>query len=401
MNELMMCDRYCHLSHVVDHGSVEVEMIGQAVVVGDSSASRAELHRDQLRCLLRLEKAYVVEYLPCRAGLNTAEDHMPLDEWRRRISQWSYRVIDHFRMDRAIVAVALNLLDRFLVAYVPPHNGRESPGAALTCLCPSCKRNSDSQTYQLAAMSCLSLAIKLHVDNGSDEDCSRRKNFQLDTFAELSRGMFDVADICALEETVLRALKWKVNYPDPMTLVYYLLTMMPETEEITRMSKHRYDLVIHVVRELSRYLTELAVSVGSCVHYKPSQIAFASILVAMDLVTHQALPQSVRDGFSTRVYHLGFCDKPGLVERIRQGLKKSLWPDMILEEGDIADPGHPITMARACGILNLDQIHPMSTYSPPPLSPPGTPPGHLPGQSVVQCSGQPWEASGSPVGVDR
>jgi len=371
---------------------------------------QAELFRDQLCTLLRLEDSYLVEYLPCTADLSCndvvapGEHRVPLDEWRRKICQWSFRVIDHFRLDREIVSVGMNLLDRFLVSYVPPSyasSNSSSPNMTLTpaaaskkCLCPTCKRSFDSQTYQLAAMTCIYLAIKIHIDNGSDDDYNRRKQFQVETFADLSRGMFNVADICALEETVLHTLEWKVSVSTPMTFVNYLLTLIPAREAAPTAPHNRSDLVLHVLRELSRYLTELAVSLGSdTMYYKPSQVAFAAILVSMDLLTYQALPHSVREAFSNQVYHLGFCDKPGLIEVIRHRLKKMLWPDMLLQDGDATDPGHPISMARDCGILNINHIYPpAASYR--PLSPPGTPP-------VKHQGGTGWEASSSPVGVDH
>ena len=404
-----------------------------------------QLHRDQLCALLRAENSYLVDYVPCTAvppgasagdnkgigagaakggagngGFGSSPTRVPLDEWRRKICQWSFRVIDHFRLDREIVSVGMNLLDRFLVSYVPPSyctNGGNVGNSKLAppslslltqprCYCPGCKRSFDSQTYQLAAMTCVYIAIKIHVDNGSDEDYTRRKHFQVGTFAELSRGMFDVGDICALEETVLHALRWKLSVPTPMTFVNYLLTLMPGRDMIPTISRNRYDLVVHVVRELSRYLTELAVSLGSeCMYYKPSHVAFASILVSMDLLTFQALPQPVRDTFTGRVYRLGFCDKPGLIDGIRHRLQKTLWPDMLLEDTDGTDPGHPISMARECGILNINHIYPVSSYR--PLSPPETPQqgnkGLLSGRSPTQQQGgrYTWEASGSPVGVER
>ena len=151
---------------------------------------------------------------------NNSERVVPLEDWRRKICQWAFRVIDHFRLDREIVSTGMNLFDRFLLR----HQSTECDPAA-ACFCPSCKRSLDSPTYQLAAMTCVFLAVKLHSQNNSHhpatEDSSsscrggggRRshKQFKLNTFVELSRGQFRAQDICDMEATVLATLRWKVN----------------------------------------------------------------------------------------------------------------------------------------------------------------------------------------------
>jgi len=54
------------------------------------------LWSDQLRALLQQEQKYQVQHIPC---CSSKPDQRPeLEEWRRKICQWSYRVIDHFRL---------------------------------------------------------------------------------------------------------------------------------------------------------------------------------------------------------------------------------------------------------------------------------------------------------------
>lgn len=52
--------------------------------------------RDQLAGMLRQEAKYVVQHVPCRSL--SRETRPELEEWRSKICQWSYRVIDHFRL---------------------------------------------------------------------------------------------------------------------------------------------------------------------------------------------------------------------------------------------------------------------------------------------------------------
>jgi hypothetical protein len=307
----------------------------------------------------------------CDVSHSISTSELPIDEWRRSISHWAFRVIDHFRLDRDIVAYGLMILERFLATY-RPLMFPDSEGSHHHIGSDGIRRSNgvvDSATYQLAAMSCVYLAIKLHVDTGSEDDHARRKHFRVETFAELSRGMFTVRDISDMELTILQTLGWKVSgAPTPMTLVNYFLHLMPEHRIVSSpvspsASQRLQDLVLHVLRELSRYLTELVVSIGSeCARYLPSQVAYASIVVSMELLTPQALPISVRERLSRRILNLcpwskhsaGGREAHRAIDAITAVLKRTLWPEMLLDDGErTSDPGHPISMARECGILNL------------------------------------------------
>lgn len=329
----------------------------------------SELLRDQIRTLLKQELTY--HRSVAASGWEDVErGHLPIQEWRRSISQWAFRVIDHFRLDRDIVAQGLMILERFLASYEPlGFGGAQSPHPAGRG-CTIAENGVDSATYQLAAMSCVYLAVKLHVDTGSEEDCARRKHFRVQTLCQLSRGMFTVRDVSEMELTILRTLGWRVaGAPTPMTFVNYFLQILPEYHLDPRVDmpmacRRQHDLVVHVLRELSRYLTELIVSIGrDCVRYLPSQVAFASIHVSMELLTNAALPASVRGRFSRRMLSMCPWRKNGsrTIDEITVTLKKTLWPDMLLDAGErAADPGHPISLARECGILNL--AHAMGRY---------------------------------------
>lgn len=327
---------------------------------------RFSLVRDQLTVMLETEASYTVEFVPCT---NLSAGDGPGDEWRRKICQWSFRVIDHFRLDREVVAAGMNILDRFLAAH----------GSKSGCRCPACRQRSmDSSTYQLAAMCSLYIAIKAHTDTGDDEDASRRKHFKLSSLADLSRGMFRPSAIVSMERTILHTIEWRVSPPSPMTFCNYFLTEFP------RSNNERHDLVVHVVRELSRYLTELAVSLGSeCLYYPASQIAYCALALSMDLLTVEALPMAVRHTVLARLSSLTGYRRACLVE-LEVTLQQSLWPDMLLDTADPADPSHPIAMARECGIFDYRHLSSLSPSSSP-----------RPSKSLAAASA----ATKSPVGV--
>lgn len=206
----------------------------------------------------------------------------------------------------------------------------------------------DSRTYQLAAMTSLYISIKL------DHYGKRLKRFKLHSFVELSRGQFVGEDIVNMENAILQTLTWRVHPPTPMTFVsYFLKVLMPHSH------KPKFDLVLHVVREIARYLTELSVCLGSeCSGKTSSQIALASLTSAMDLLTEEALPMEIRDIFTGKIAKRLHVTTPDL--ELRHVLSRSLWPELLFDE----NTQHPIAMARDCGLLDVDRIS---------TTPPGSP----------------------------
>ena len=93
------------------------------------------------------------------------------EDWRSKICEWSYQVIDHFDYDREIVAVSLSYLDRYL-----------------------CRRPVNKRTFQLVAMTTLYLACKLYDPH----------KLRMSSLIELSRGYFTEEHITAMEESILK-----------------------------------------------------------------------------------------------------------------------------------------------------------------------------------------------------
>ena len=110
------------------------------------NSTHRELVEDQLVALLETEQSYRIRSVPCRA--EPGHSRVPLEEWRRKICQWAFRVIDHFRLDREVVSVGMNIFDRFLAIHDPQEGLENSNDMQPHCMCPSCKRSFDSRTYQ-------------------------------------------------------------------------------------------------------------------------------------------------------------------------------------------------------------------------------------------------------------
>ena len=101
-----------------------------------------------------------------RNAASAAPPLIPHNEWRARIADWSYRVVDHFRYDREVVSVSMNFFDRFLVLTraekeekLERHDDDDDDNEVV-----------DSRTYQLAAMTALFLSVKIHGEQPEEED---------------------------------------------------------------------------------------------------------------------------------------------------------------------------------------------------------------------------------------
>ena len=431
---------------------------------------------DQLRAMLASEAVYTPSLCAQATqsssqtrptgsnGTNTTLSHgqqdeqMPMQtqtagEWRSKICEWCYRVIDHFRYDREVVSVAMNFFDRYLVlvgsagaAGVNSGVGSGSSSAVGIDI--------DSRTYQLAAMTALYVATKLHADrvdplpatttepmsastpqrqarvqpSSSSAACSstarptrpsnlnttdhrrssvndnlvqhglpstlpptpdaptkvHRSKLRLSSFVELSRGQFSAQDITDMERQLLHVLRWRVNPPTPMVLVSHLLRVMPlfgrpdGTTTTTAVKgtdptslQHR-TLVLHVLHELSRYLTELSICLPTTISstHTSSEMAYVSILLSLDLLSDvTAVPPAVRVEYMRRLDWLSdgrLNTRRTKVVELKDKVGRAFVPDMLQDSlaaamgvggeggsgGSNGSGGHPILIARDAGLLS-------------------------------------------------
>lgn len=150
-------------------------------------------------------------------------------------------MIDHFHLKREIVFIAMNYMDRYLA---------NAPTV-------------DKRMFQLLAMTCVYLSIKLHhyshlLIPGSSST--------MESILHLSRGFFSRKEMERMEYDILQCLKWQVHPPIPHDFLHLVLSIKDEKEE------DRETL------GLARFLVELSVMDCFFVSYKPSQIAMAALV---------------------------------------------------------------------------------------------------------------------------
>jgi hypothetical protein len=165
---------------------------------------------------------------------------------RSKMVTWCYQVIDFFKFDRETGAIAMNYLDRYMLT---------EQGAAAWV---------DRKLFQLAAMTCLYTAVKIHAPEAMDPKL----------VSTLSRGAYSTVEVEAMEVVVLNALQWRVNPPTALAFVRQFLELIPA------------DVVDHSMREtaydITKFQTELALTEHDFVAVKASTIAFGSLMNSLE-----------------------------------------------------------------------------------------------------------------------
>jgi hypothetical protein len=186
---------------------------------------------------------------------------------RTKIVDWCYSVIDLCQLDRENVAIAMSIVDRFMsnpcrlfsIGIRPHFSHREILY--------------DRNMYQLLAVSALYIAIKI---NG-------QVIFSAEKLAAISRGIYSVENIEAMERTILDCLSWRVCAPTVFQVGYAILELMlsqVKEENVTVMEAARWESI----REELAFQTENSVRDYQLAIQFPSTVAFIAILNAIENV---------------------------------------------------------------------------------------------------------------------
>lgn len=199
------------------------------------------------------ESAYhVSDYLACLPNVPLHES--PVDEDCRQVmAKWCHDIADFCNYSRETAAIALNCLDRFM----------SSPLGIPILL--------DRNQYQLAAMTALYTAVKVHEHEAMDPAL----------VSTLSRGAHSAEAVEQMENRMLQAVQWRVNPPTAIAFVRHMLDLVPP------------HLIDASTRDTVLELTQFQVDLATC-DYRFSQapvsrIAFASLMNAIESITDDDL----------------------------------------------------------------------------------------------------------------
>lgn len=222
------------------------------------------------------------ETFSCHDQLSITEypvDHDKVDTvCREKMCEWSYRVCDHFKMNREIVAVSFSYLDRFME-----------------------KHNCDRTTFKLAAMTTLYMANKIYGGNPI---------FTIGHLAELSRREFEMSHISEMELMILQALAWRLHPPTIQCFIdsFYHYISMPCNEFLSNALYRR-----------ARFFAELAIYDFKFVSKDRSLLAIASLMNAMEGMEDITIEQQ-RNFLEAIVQTFDLKHTTNDVERVRDRL---------------------------------------------------------------------------------
>ena len=156
-------------------------------------------------------------------------------------------MIDHFDLHRECVCIAMSHLDRYLANY---------PDLV------------DKNQFQLLAMTCLYLSIKLNEYKHLIIPGSKSS---METILHLSKGFFTNDQMEKMECDILQRLQWHVHPPTPQVFVkhFMLFLISDDCEE-------------RDLHDLAQFYVELSAMDYFFVEHKASDVALAALLNAMD-----------------------------------------------------------------------------------------------------------------------
>jgi Cyclin, N-terminal domain/Cyclin, C-terminal domain len=227
----------------------------------------------------------------------------PVDEdCRVRMCEWCYQVVDFCKFRRETVGIGMSYLDRYL-----------STPQGIDALC-------NRKIYQLTAMTALYIAIKMHEP----------LEMETSLLADLSRGCYTEMEFVGMEQSILTALHFRVNGPTPLGFVQHIMALIPRLV---------HPSVAALLMDYARYQTELAVSEQSFVDVKPSVVALASILNAMEGMDTSLFPVKLQARFLRNIEKYTDLDIEG-VEVIQSKLSLLLVGMMDYERAKITIDQH-------------------------------------------------------------
>jgi hypothetical protein len=201
-----------------------------------------------------------IDYLVANEALRK-KAAKPVDEdCRVKMCEWCYQVVDFCKFRRETVGIGMSYLDRYLCS----DKGKSALG--------------DRKEYQLVAMTCLYIAIKLHEP----------LEMETSLLADLSRGCYTEMEFANMEKTILEAVEWRVSGPTPLAFVLHFLTFLPDS---------LHTGVEEAIWDYARYQTELAIADHSFVKLRPSAIGMAALLNAMEGMDTTLLPERIQERF--------------------------------------------------------------------------------------------------------
>jgi hypothetical protein len=173
------------------------------------------------------------------------DDGVINEEDRTKMVDWCYSVVDICQLERETVAMAMEMVDRFL--------SNKSSTVAMDV-------RRDRIQFQLLTLSALYISIKISMEVALGSDF----------FASISRELYPVQEIEAMELILLQELSWCISAPTCVQMARHILTLL--ATHVT-LEKTTWAAILDEVE----YQAEHAVRDYYFVTQRPSTVAMAAI----------------------------------------------------------------------------------------------------------------------------
>lgn len=204
--------------------------------------------------------------------------------WRRQIVEWMYVLIKYCKLRHEATAAAVYYLD-----------------AAV--MCESSSLVNSPRDYQLCAMTALHLALKVY-------DSPTMRVVKLSCLVKLGNGEFTEQDIIQKEQHLVEALGWRINPPTADCFLQRYMELLPfvddddeecehqpidesdpssmkhkeDNDQLGPMERRRRER-LQKLEEVASEFIEVAMARDCFLSVKPSVIAYAALLSAMELTS--------------------------------------------------------------------------------------------------------------------
>lgn len=207
---------------------------------------------------------------------------MELEQYRDRLSQWLFSVVDYYALDRDLVAVILNVLDRFYHDHRSVSLSRsvsEFHDANLSRQ-EHQKRSEIHSSIQLATLTSLYIVVKAYS----------KEKLGFDTLLSLAKNIFTKNQVLHMEIVLMNAVQWRISVPTPKVFIHHFLMLLRYVIS-SHLDMDKDEAQLHMIclmpdiQSKMYFLGELS-ACHSYFHdegFLPSTIAAASLLFGMRL----------------------------------------------------------------------------------------------------------------------
>ena len=180
---------------------------------------------------------------------------------RLKISIWFYKLADALKITRETATISISYFDRYIARY----------------------EKVTSRKLHLASLAAFHLAVKVHE--------SKLITFQF--MAKLSEHTIVAEEIKLEQDAMMMDLSWRLNPPTPEAFLYLLFTFFSKSLP--------FELKCSLYTT-AKHFTELSVCHESYLYCKPSTVALASIIVALDQISFSAIESRDRAFFFASIF---------------------------------------------------------------------------------------------------